>query len=80
MVKSESVARIAKRVVKKESDVTSEARQATSKKPHNIRIKAGGDVDNKCVGKNAWDEAMKTLIPKFWTLVFCNGKAVHPHP
>jgi hypothetical protein len=24
----------------------------------------GGDVDRWCVGKNAWDEAVRTLIPK----------------
>ncbi len=63
-VKSKSVIKITRRVLKKESDVISEVRQAIGKKPHNIRIKAGSDVDRWCVGKNAWDEVVKTLIPK----------------
>jgi len=50
--------------VKKENDVASEAKQAAGKKPHNIKIKMRSDVDRWCVEKNAWDEVVKTLIPK----------------
>jgi hypothetical protein len=53
--------------MKKESDATSNDRLAIGKKPHKIRIRAGGgDVDGGCEGKNAWDDAMRTLIP--WIL------------
>jgi hypothetical protein len=44
--------------LKKESDATSGARLAIGKKTHKICIKARGDVDGHCEGKNM----MKTLI------------------
>ncbi len=50
----------------KESDAAIGVRQTMVKKPHKICIKAGGDVDECCEGKNVEDEVMKTLIP--WIL------------
>jgi hypothetical protein len=38
--------------LKKESDATSSARLAIGKKTHKICIKARGDVDGHCEGKN----------------------------
>jgi hypothetical protein len=52
--------------MKKESDATRNARLAIGKKPHKIRIRAGGDVDGGCEGKNSWDDVARTLIP--WIL------------
>jgi hypothetical protein len=34
------------------------------KKPQKIHIKAKGDVDRHCEGKNAYNEVMRTLIPQ----------------
>ncbi len=65
-MKWENVARATQRIVKKESDSSTSARQIISKKPHNICIKGGGDVDEHCESKNIWDEVVKTLI--FWIL------------
>lgn len=48
--------------MKKENDVTGDARLAIGKKLHKIHIRAGGDVDGCCEGKNAWGDAMRTLI------------------
>jgi len=39
LFKSKNIATAIKKVVKKENNVTSEARQGIGKKPHNIRIK-----------------------------------------
>jgi hypothetical protein len=54
-------ARATRRIVKKENDATINV--AMGKKPHKIFIKARGDVDEHCEGKNTWDEAVRTLIP-----------------
>jgi hypothetical protein len=48
----------------KESDATSDARIVIGKKLHNIRIRARGDVDGHCEGKNAWNDVVRTLIPQ----------------
>jgi hypothetical protein len=55
--------------MKKESDATTNVKQAMGKKPHKIFIKVRNDVDKHCECKNTWDEAVRTLIPRFLTLV-----------
>jgi hypothetical protein len=61
-VKAKNIARATRRTVKKESDATSNARPAIAKKLHKIHIKASADMDGCCEGKNAWDDALRTLI------------------
>jgi len=63
-VKAESITRTTGRTMKKESDATSDARLAIGKKSHKIHIRARGNMDGCCEGKNAWDDAMRTLIPR----------------
>jgi hypothetical protein len=62
LVKVESIARATRRTVKKENDVTSDARLAIGRKLHKIHIRARGDVDGCCEGKNAWDDVVRTSI------------------
>ncbi len=52
-MKPKSVARAILRIMKKEHDATTGARQAIGKKLHKILIKARGDVNGCYEGKNA---------------------------
>jgi hypothetical protein len=29
-----------------------------------LRVKDGGDIDGGCTGKNAWDNAVRSLVPR----------------
>ncbi len=64
LVKQESAVRATQKVMKKENNSTSGAQQTIGKKPHQIKIKVGGDINGCYDGKNAWDETMRTLIPR----------------
>jgi hypothetical protein len=33
-------------------------------KPKKLRVKDGGDIDGGCPGKNAWDDAIRSLVPR----------------
>jgi hypothetical protein len=33
-------------------------------KPKKLRVKDGGDIDGGCPGKNAWDDAIRCLVPR----------------
>lgn len=63
-LKPDSVARTGRRTEKKEKDAACKARQAIGKNLHKIKIKPGGDIDVACEGKNAWDEVVRTIIPR----------------
>jgi hypothetical protein len=64
LVKLEGVAKATWKVVNKDNDSISDVCQVVGKKPRKIKIKVGGDTYGHCDGKNAWDEAVKTLIPR----------------
>jgi hypothetical protein len=48
--------------MKKENGATSDTKQIGGKFFHKIHIKAKGDKDEHCKGKNVWDEVVRTLI------------------
>jgi hypothetical protein len=33
-------------------------------KPNKLRMKEGGDIDGACPGKNTWDDAVRSLVPR----------------
>jgi hypothetical protein len=39
-------------------------RSVVGKKPHQVRVKPTGDIDRACDGKNAWDDAVRTFVPR----------------
>jgi hypothetical protein len=59
----DNVARASWRHKRKEYDVTAASRTTSGHKPNTLRIKEGGDIDGGCSGKNAWDDAVKSLVP-----------------
>ncbi len=63
LVKPKSVIRAMQWIVKKDNDVVVEVRQAIGQKPHEIKVKVGGDIDGRCTCKNVWDELMWIVLP-----------------
>lgn len=63
-LKKESEARATRRAHRKERDEATDARQSVGQKPHKVRVKAGGGIDGGCEGKNEFDEALRSLVPR----------------
>ena len=63
-VKPESEARAARRAHKKDVEEKMDARVAVGQKPHKVRVKANGGIDGGCEGKNEFDDALRSLIPR----------------
>ena len=60
----DSVDRSCRRKRKAEYDLESRQRATTGRKPNRVFVLPGGEVDVTCEGKNAWDEALRELVPK----------------
>jgi hypothetical protein len=63
-VKPESEARATRRAHKKGVEEAMDARRAVGQKPQKVRVKAGGGIDGGCEGKNEFDEALRSLVPR----------------
>jgi hypothetical protein len=63
-LKHESEARAARRAHKKDIEEKMDARLAVGQKPHKVRVKANGGIDGGCEGKNEFDEALRSLVPR----------------
>ena len=48
---------------KKAYDVDSHERATAGVKPNRVRVLSSGEVDPSCEGKNAWDLALRDLVP-----------------
>ena len=62
--KADSEARAARRAIRKETEERVEAQRNQGQKPHRVRVKSGGGIDGGCEGKNEFDEALRTLVPR----------------
>ena len=63
-LKPESEARASRRAHKKEIEVSVDTRRAVGQKPQKVRVKACGGIDGGCKGKNEFDEALRSLVPR----------------
>jgi hypothetical protein len=61
---AESEVRAPRRVIRKEMEERVDAKCNQGQKPHRVRVKAGGGIDGGCEGKNEFDEALKSLVPR----------------
>jgi hypothetical protein len=52
-------------------------RRSGGKKPHTLRVKVGGGIDGGCEGKNAFDEALRTLVPRILDVSILKWKLQH---
>lgn len=62
--KTESEARARRRAIRKEMEERVDARRNEGQKPHRVRVKPGGGIDGGCEGKNEFDEALRSFIPR----------------
>ena len=77
-VKADSEARAARRATRKEAETNVELRRSRGQKPHILRVKPGGGIDGGCEGKNAFDEALRSLVPRILDVSVLKWKLQHP--
>jgi hypothetical protein len=56
--------RSSRKTKRKRFDVDSRERTAARKKPYQIRVKAGREINGGCNWKNAWDFAVRSTVPR----------------
>jgi hypothetical protein len=44
------------------------SRSTSGQKPNTLRVKEGRDIDGGCIGKNAWNDAARSLVPRILDL------------
>ena len=74
----ESEARAARRAARKEVETNVNLRRSGGQKPHTLRVKAGGGIDGGCEGKNAFDEALRNLVPRILDVSIVVWKMQNP--
>jgi hypothetical protein len=60
----DSAARANRRQRRNDYDVSTTSRTTGGQKPNKLRVKEGGDIDGACPAKNAWDDAVRSLVPR----------------
>ena len=60
----DSAERLCRRKRKVKYDLESRQRATAGRKPNQVFVLPGGEVDVTCEGKNPWDEALRELVPK----------------
>lgn len=67
-VSPDSAARLAWRHKKHVVDEVVDQRVGTAQKPNQVWMMIGGEIDGGCEGKNAWDLAIHTFVPRMLDL------------
>jgi hypothetical protein len=75
---NESIARAARRQKRKVDDEVATERSSVGRKPRQIRVHAGGEIDGACPGKNGWDDAIRGLVPWILDLSIVDWEAQKP--
>jgi coenzyme F420-reducing hydrogenase gamma subunit len=63
-VTPDSAARAGRRHKRKEYESMAASRSNTGHKPNQLHVKPGGYVDQASKAKNAWDDAIRSLVPR----------------
>ena len=63
-VTTDSEDRVSRRKRKAAYDLATKQRATAGVKPNRVFVLPGGEVDASCEGKNAWDKALRDLVPK----------------
>jgi hypothetical protein len=59
-------------------DQVVQERIAAGQKPYTLRVKAGGEIAGGCPGKNAWDAAVRTSVPRTLDMSVLSWKEQSP--
>jgi hypothetical protein len=60
-------------------DKASRQRATVGGKPNRLFVLQGGEVDASCEGKNAWDAALRDLVPKIIDISVVDWERHKPH-
>ena len=77
-VRPESEGRATRRAARKEVESNAKLRRLGGQKAHILRVKAGGGIDGGCEGKNAFDEALRSLVPRILDVSILKWKMQNP--
>jgi hypothetical protein len=75
---NESIARAARRQKKKIDDEVATERSSAGRKPRQIGVQAGGEINGACPGKNSWDDANRGLVPRILDLSVVDWEVQKP--
>jgi hypothetical protein len=73
--RQESVNRANRRHKRREYEAAVVSRTTGGHKPNKLRVKEGGDIDGGCSGKNAWDDAVRSLVPRILDMSIIDWEA-----
>jgi hypothetical protein len=59
-------------------DQVVQERTVAGRKPYTLRVKAGGEIAGRYPGKNAWDAAMRTSVPRMLDMSVLSWKEQSP--
>jgi hypothetical protein len=74
----DSAARAARRHKRREYDNVAASRSSLGQKPNQVHVKPGGYVDQGSAGKNAWDDAIRSLVPRLLDMSIIEWKGHRP--
>ena len=77
-VRPKSDARAARRAARKEVETSVNMRRSDGHKPYALRVKPSGGIDGGCEGKNAFDEALRSMVPRILDVSFLTWKMQNP--
>ena len=77
-VRPESDARAARRAARKEVETSVNLRRSGGHKPYALRVKPSGGIDGGCEGKNAFDEALRSMVPRILDVSCLTWKMQNP--
>jgi hypothetical protein len=64
----DSAARVGRRQKRKLNDDVVVERSSSGRKPRQITVQSGGEIDGACLGKITWDDAVRGLVPRILDL------------
>jgi hypothetical protein len=70
-----SVVRAARRQKRKLNEDVVAERSSGGRKPIQIRVQPGGEIDGACPGKNGWDDAICGLVPRILDIIVVDWEA-----
>jgi hypothetical protein len=73
--RQDSVDRANRRHKRREYKAAALSRTTGGHKPNKLRVKEGGDIDGGCSGKNAWDDAVRSLVPRILDMSIIDWEA-----
>jgi hypothetical protein len=73
--RQESVDRANRRHKCREYEAAAVSRTTGAHKPNKLRVKEGGDIDGGCLGKNAWDDVVRSLVPRILDMSLIDWEA-----